>query len=162
MAEQFKHYTPSDFDKFDCVKISKVFYLSLIYLLRAYIAWVMSVSNMKDKVGIIEFLYPQPSLFYLNLLSGSVGLFILVLLSLRRPDAKPWVKTVWPKSRVIILLALAFDWTVCAYGFWVSQIISTELFVIQSFFIIAIASLCYTSKRMGLNLTEFPEPLPEK
>ena len=162
MSEQFKHYTPADFDKFDCVRVSKTFYFSLIYLLRAYIAWIMSVSNMQDRVGVIQFLYPDPHLFYLNLLSGSLGIFLVVVLSLRRPNAADWVKWAWSKSRVFIVLALTVDLLISCYGHFVLDLLSIRYLAIQLVIATLITVLCYQSKRVAINLSEFPEPVPEK
>lgn len=162
MSEQFRHLLPSDFDKYDCVKLSKVFYLSLFFLLRAYFAWVMSVTNMKDQVGIIQFLYPDPKLFYLNLFSGMFGLLLLVVLSLRKPDAPQWVKKIWPQSRAIIIMALLFDICVSFYGFQVISILPFNYFFAEVAICLLIIFLCFNSKKLSINLTEFPEPLPEK
>ena len=162
MPEQYRHLLPSDFDRYDCVKISKVFYLTLIYLLRAYIAWVMSVSNMQDRVGVIEFLYPDPHLFYLNLLSGMLGIFLLLLLSMRRPGASEWVQWFWPKSREVILVALGFDLLVRLSGYVVLALFSVEYLALQSIIMLIIMVSCYRSKRLALNLAEFPVAVPEK
>ncbi|WP_286267087.1 DUF2919 family protein [Thalassotalea atypica] len=162
MPEQYRHLLPSDFDRYDCVKISKVFYFTLIYLLRAYIAWVMSVSNMQDRVGVIEFLYPDPQLFYLNLLSGMLGIFLLFLLSMRRPEAPRWVLWFWPKSREVIVVALCFDLLVSAYGYITLALFSAEYLAIQATVTLLIITFCYRSKRLSLNLAEFPIAIPEK
>jgi len=161
MSEQFRDFLPSDFDKYDCVKLSKVFYLALLFLLRAYFAWVMSVTNMKDQVGIIQFLYPDPQLFYLNLLSGVFGLVLLVMLSLRKPDAPKWVKKLWPQARFIIILALLFDIGVSLYGLQLA-ILPFDYFFAEVAVCLLIIFLCFNSKKLSINLTEFPEPLPEK
>ncbi len=162
MSQEFQHYTPSDFDKYDCVKISKVFYLALIYLLRAYLAWVMSVTNMQDKEGILQILYPEPHLFYLNLVSGALGLFLLVVLSLRRPEPAKWVMSVWPKSRMLLIIALCFDLMVSFYGYWYLNLVSESLIFIQVILASVIVIMCFKSKRLAINLSEFPEPIPEK
>lgn len=162
MTKQFQHYTPSDFDKFDCVKISKVFYFALIYLLRAYLVWLMSVTNMQDREGILQVLYPEPQLFYLNLLSGMPGLFLLVVLSLRRPEPPNWVARFWPKSRVLLLSALSFDLMISFYGYLALDLISDMLILLQVICAITIAYFCFKSERLAINLSEFPEPMPEK
>lgn len=162
MSQQFQHYTPADFDKYDCVKISKVFYLALIYLLRAYLAWLMSVTNMQDREGVLQILYPEPHLFYLNLFSGALGLFLLVVLSLRRPNPPSWVSWAWPKSRVLLLIALSFDLMVSFYGYSTLNLVSDTLIFTQVLCALTIAILCFKSKRLEINLSEFPEPMPEK
>ena len=162
MAEQFKHFTVSDFDRFDCVKLSKTLYLSIAYLLRGYLVWMMSVTNLNDKVGIIEWIYPDPKLFYLNLVSGSLGLFVVFLVSLRRPNASDWVKTVWPHTLKIVLAALVLDSFIVFIGYYKWQLIGMDVMLVQLLIALIVAIPCLLSKRLRLNLAEFPEPLPEK
>jgi len=162
MAEQFKYYSVNDFDRYDCVRLSKIFYLSLAFILRGYLVWLMTITNFNDKTSIIAFIYPDISLFYLNLVSGSLGLFILLLMSLRRPNAKSWVKYIWPKTRILLILALTLDVLAIsvAYVFW--QLADISAVVGQISIAVLCVLLCVKSKRLSLNLKEFPEPLPEK
>ncbi len=158
----YKNYTINDFDKFDCLKLSKGVYLLLIYVLRAYIVWLMSVTNFKDRVATIAWVYPETSLFYLSLFSGALGVFFVFVLSLRRPDAASWVKYCWQHSREILACALIFDWLVnmSAYYFW--QMLSLPYLVGQSGISIVLLLFCCLSTRFKINTQEFPEKLPEK
>ena len=162
MSEQFKHFSVGDFDRFDCVKISWVYYIVLGFLLRGYVVWLMSVTNFNDRVGVISWIYPEPKLFYLNLCSGAIGLFVLLLLSLRRPDAANWVQIAWPKARLFLIVAIVFDIMINAvgYGFW--QLTSLMAFSAQTIIGLFLILLCFISQRMKLNLAEFPQPMPEK
>ena len=162
MAEQFKNYSVNDFDKFDCVRLSKTFYLALVFLLRGYVVWLMSVTNFKNTTGIIQTIYPDPTLFYLNLVSGCLGLFVLLMMSLRRPEAAPWVKKCWPHTLTIILIALAIDAAIVAIGYSVFQLTTFSGMLIQVIGSVACGIICLFSKRLKINLQEFPEPLPEK
>jgi hypothetical protein len=59
VPSSYKKYTVEYFDSYDCLKLSKPFYLVLLFVLRGYIVWLMSVTNMRDKVGIIQWIYPD-------------------------------------------------------------------------------------------------------
>ena len=91
-TNSYANYLPKHFDNFDCLKLAPGIYFILLFILRAYIIWIMSVTNMRDHVGFIQWIYPQTALFYLNLVSGVIGLFIVLILSLRRPTASSWVR----------------------------------------------------------------------
>ncbi|REL26715.1 DUF2919 family protein [Thalassotalea euphylliae] len=162
MVEQFKHYSVSDFDRFDCVKLSKTIYLALAFLLRGYLVWMMSVTNFNDRVGVIQSIYPDPKLFYLNLASGSLGLLVVLLVSLRRPNASGWVKRAWPYTLNVIIVALIIDSLIIFAGFYWWQLTDLATMLIQLALALCVALLCLRSKRLKLNLAEFPEPLPEK
>ncbi|MDP7591663.1 MAG: DUF2919 family protein [Litorilituus sp.] len=151
-----------DFDNYDCLKLSKCFYLTLLFILRGYIVWLMSVTNMRDRVSIIEWIYPQTSLFYLSLISGAVGLFVLLIISLRRPGASYWVQVSWRYCRLILVAALVFDFSthVLAYLYW--QLVTIPWLIGQAVITFALIGLCYSSERLHLNLIEFPQKLPKK
>jgi len=162
VAHSYHGYSVEDFDKFDCLKLSKFFYLVLLFVLRGYLVWLMSVTNMRDRVGLMQWLYPEMSLFLLSLLSGTIGLFVLLVISLRRPNAYPWVERVWPYSRTLLVIALTFDFTVSVFGFFYWQLLSLSWLIGQGIIVLALIKLCFTSERMNINLAEFPQALPEK
>lgn len=72
MSHLYRRYSVEDFDKFDCLKLSKLFYLVLLFVLRGYLVWLMSVTNMRDRVGLMQWLYPEMNLFLLSLFSGAI------------------------------------------------------------------------------------------
>lgn len=161
MSHKFAHYTPSDFDNYDCVKVSKVIYLILIFVLRGYLVWLMSVSNLRDKVGVIQWIYPEPSLFYLSLLSGSLGLFVLLVLCLRKPAASDWVTHSWQYIRAILMAALVFDLIINIFGHFYWQLQSTGWLFVNISIVIGFSLFLYKSERVQININEFPEKLPE-
>lgn len=162
MAVQYANLTPADFDKFDCVKISKGIWLILAFILRGYVIWAMSVTNMQDRVGTIQLIYPDPKLFYLSLASGAVGIFVAFVLALRRPNAANWVKACCRQLRTILIVALLFDVCVNLAGVYWWNLQSFNGLLINT--VIAIVSTLFlcVSKRVKINLAEFPETLPEK
>jgi hypothetical protein len=162
MPKKYQEYSIEDFDKFDCLKLSKRFYFVLAFVLRGYFVWLMSVTNMKDRVATMQWIYPETSLFFLSLISGALGLFVVALISLRRPNAANWIKTLWPYSRILLIAALIFDFSIniVAYVYW--QLSSVSWLAYQGLIVLVLIILCFTSKRMQINLIEFPQTLPEK
>ncbi len=162
VRNKYQEYSINDFDKFDCLKLSKRFYLVLLFVLRGYLVWLISVTNMKDRVATIQWIYPEKSLFFLSLISGLIGLFVVLIISLRRPDAPLWIVKLWPHSRRLIILALLFDLIINLLGFFYWQLTSITWLIGQAIVVVALIACCYSSKRMQINLTEFPQTLPEK
>ena len=153
----YAEYSIGDFDKHDCLKISQSIYLILLFVLRGYIVWIMSVTNMKDRVSIIEFVYPDPKLFYFSLFSGMAGLFVVFLLALRRPDASLWVQKIWPHSRKVILFALLFDLLITMLGFWFWQLFSAVELLLHIAVVTGLTVYLFKSQRFCINLMEFPQ-----
>ena len=161
-AKNYQQYSVEDFDHYDCLKLSKRFYLVLLFVLRGYLVWLMLVTNMRDRISIISWIYPETSLFYLSLISGTVGLFVVLIISLRRPEAGNWIQISWKHSRKILIAALLFDLLTHGIGFFYWQLISVELLMMQTIVIIGLIALCYSSERFKINLAEFPQKIPEK
>ena len=161
MPSRYKEYSIEDFDKFDCLKLSRIFYLVLLFVLRGYFIWLISVTNMKDRVATMQWVYPETNLFFLSLASGTIGLFVIFIISLRRPEAYNWVTKFWPHSRTLLIFALFFDLMVNLVGYFYWQLTSISWLISQTVIVIAFTLLCFKSKRMQINLTEFPQKLPE-
>ncbi|XQW86372.1 DUF2919 family protein [Thalassotalea piscium] len=159
--QRFAQYQPSDFDQFDCVKMSKYFYLLLTLILRGYIVWIMSVTNFNNKVGVIEWIYPDPLLFYISLLSGIIGLFVVLIMSMRRPDAPNWVKKCWRNIREFFVVALCFDWIVNVGAYFYDILYTLPLIILHGGLVIVALFFLYTNQRIQINIEEFPEKLPE-
>ncbi len=162
MSTKYQHYSIEDFDKFDCLKLSKRFYLVLAFVLRGYLIWLMSVTNMKDRVATMQWIYSEKNLFFVSLVSGVIGLLVVVIISLRRPNAPSWVKVIWPYTRVMLVVALVFDFIINLLVFFYWQLTSLPWLISQGLIVIGLITLCFTSKRMHINLVEFPQTLPEK
>jgi uncharacterized membrane protein len=161
-AKYYANFLPKHFDNFDCLKLAPGIYLILLFVLRAYIVWIMSVTNMRDHVGIIQWIFPQTSLFYLNLASGALGLFIVLVLSLRRPNAASWVRSSWKKCDVLLIIALIFDLLITLLGYFVWQLQSMSWLLVHGTLVVGAITYILLSKRFAINLAEFPEELPEK
>ncbi|NQZ89183.1 MAG: DUF2919 domain-containing protein [Colwellia sp.] len=161
VKHNYSDYSVQDFDNFDCLKVSKWVYLSLVFILRGYVVWLMSVTNMKDRVGIIQWIYPETSLFYLSLGSGAFGVFIVLVLSLRRPKANNWIKRSWSNMKGIIILALFFDLIISVCGFFYWHLLSLTWLITQAIIVVGLIIMLNVSKRFRINIAEFPEPLPE-
>ena len=161
-AKYYANFLPKHFDNFDCLKLAPGIYLILLFVLRAYIVWIMSVTNMRDHVGIIQWIFPQTSLFYLNLASGALGLFIVLVLSLRRPNAASWVRSSWKKCDVLLIIALIFDLLITLFGYFVWQLQSMSWLLVHGTLVVGAITYILLSKRFAINLAEFPEELPEK
>lgn len=158
---QYKQYSVNDFDIFDCLKISNYFYLVLFYILRGYIVWILSVTNMRDRIGTIQWIYPDKNIFFLSLVSGGLGLFVVLILSMRKPGAAEWVQCLWPHARTLLVIALLFDLLVNFISFLYWQLISPTWLLSQAVISMTFIVICYTNKRIKINLAEFPQKLPK-
>lgn len=153
----YARFSPKDFDKYNCVNISFGFYVMLAFILRGYLVWIMSVTNLQDKVGFLAWIYPEKPLFYLSLFSGGIGWFIVLLLSLRRPDAPLWVKKFWGRCHWILIGALIFDFVCTFLGFILAHKITSSTVITHTIIVLVCIIYIIKNQRFKLNLREFPE-----
>lgn len=154
-------YSIKDFDKNNCLKLFIGFYLLLAFLLRGYVVGVLSLSNLRDKLSLIQWFYPESSLFYLSLVSGIPGLLLLLLMFSRKPTASAWVKSLWPKflllSSMVIIIDLSFYWGL----YLVNDLGKSSWLIAQTLIAISLVLMCKLNARAKINLSEFPEVIPQ-
>lgn len=105
-----------DFDFEGRVKVPVGFYLMLVYLLRGYFIWIMSLTHRDNPGLIISLIYPQPSFFYSAMLIGIPSLFGYVLFLSKGRLFNRFETMVWPAFYWFIALGCALDLSVQGLG----------------------------------------------
>ncbi|WP_371186015.1 DUF2919 family protein [Thalassotalea maritima] len=156
MQHPLARYSVKDFDNFDCLKLSWFYYAILLYLIKGYAVALLSFSNMRDKLALIKYVYPDPQALYMALVTGIPGLILFILLMARRPSAGEWLKKLWPRYYGVLVVAVCGDFFVqAALCFWWQMITLNVLvaqFIVASILLVA----CRFDHRARYNLTEFP------
>lgn len=98
-----------DFDFDGKVKIPLGYYCVLLYLLRAYALWVVSLTYRDDPTLILSLIYNDSRSFFYSLMIGIPAIFTFTLFSLKSQKEKPWFINLWNKQRNVLMLALALD-----------------------------------------------------
>jgi hypothetical protein len=155
----YSGFTFKDFNQFDCLKLSLGIYAILAFVTRGYIVWIMSITNMKNQTDTIAMIFPDPRIFYLSLVSGVLGLFVILVISLRRPSAAAWVKYCWKHIRIFLLFTLAVNLIVSIWGYAYLSLLSFSWLLSQVFISLVFVIFLYTSQRVKLNIQEFPEDI---
>lgn len=155
------NYTIKDFDKYNCVKLSFSYYLILLYLLRGYAIGMASLANLKDKLSLIQWFYPDSSMFYLSLLFSVPNLILLYVVIARKPDSPQWLKVLWQKVLPFSVLLVSIDLLI----YWGQYLLVTQgslhRLLIQTAVAVSILLYCTLSARAKLNRLEFPEHIEE-
>ena len=155
------NYSINDFDKHNCLKLSYLFYFILTFLLRGYVVGILSLSNLRDKLSLIQWVYSDSSLFYLSLATGLPGLVLLLLLFSRRPNASKPVKTIWRHFLLLCTIVVVIDLTF----YWGQYLLFAQgklnWLVTQTVVGIGLVFFAKRSKRFHINLHEFPEEIDD-
>lgn len=162
MKDSFAHYSIKDFDKYNCLKLSFSFYFILLYLLKGYAIGLVSLSNFKDKVSVIQWFYPDSSMFYLSLLIGAPGLFLMFVIFQRKPEAANWIKQLWSRIYWVIITLVIVD-TLIYWGLFIlMQLGEFQFLMIQTLFAFLFTLYFMRSHRAKINRQEFPEKIPDE
>ncbi|NMP16743.1 DUF2919 family protein [Thalassotalea sp. Y01] len=162
MTHPFSQFSVKDFDKHNCLKISIWYYLALAFLVKGYVVALLSLSNMRDKLGFIRYVYPDPQVFYTSLLVGLPGLLLFALLMARRPNAANWVQRIWPRFYWLVAIAMLIDmaltWGMYALLGWGDS----RQALIQTALAILLLVILKRDRRANINLQEFPELIEQE
>ena len=100
-----------DFDFEGRLKVPLGFYLGIVYLLRGFIIWIISLTYSDDRSLLIGLIYSNVSLFGLTVLTGLPALFTFLLFTLKKQNQKAWYQSIWSVQRQVLLIALFVDLT---------------------------------------------------
>lgn len=154
-------YSINDFDKHNCLKLSFIFYFILAFLLRGYVVGILSLSNLRDKLSLIQWVYSDSSLFYLSLATGIPGLLLLIVVFSRKPNASNWVEKLWCKFLVLSSIAVCIDLSF----YWGQRVLfgmgKLDWLIAQTVVGIGLLILAKKSKRVKINLAEFPQEIDD-
>lgn len=98
-----------DFDFEGKVKVPVGFYLVMLYLLRGYITWVISLTYRDDPSLLLSLVYSESHFFYLSMLVGFPAVFVQTLFALKKQNQKAWYKSLWGKTYWLLAVALLVD-----------------------------------------------------
>lgn len=162
MHHPFAKYSIKDFDKYNCLKLSFSFYFILLYLLKGYAIGMVSLSNFKDKLSVIQWFFPDSNLFYLSLLFGVPGLFLMYVIFQRKPDTATWVKRLWRRIYWLALALIIID-SLIYWGLYLLWHLGEFTFLVsQSILALLVTTYFSKSHRAKINRQEFPEPIPDE
>lgn len=99
-------YPISHYDQQGDLKPPLWFYLSLIFLARTWVIWIMSLTIRPDGGKILALFYPLKANFLLGLASG--GFAVLLFLIAHRKQNR-WLAPIWHRGRSLLLLATLID-----------------------------------------------------
>lgn len=154
-------YSFKDFDKYNCLTLSFSYYAILLFLLKGYAIGIVSLSNFKDKLTVIQWFYPESELFYLSLLTGVPGLFLMYIIFQRKPGASQFIKSIWNHIGYVCTALVLIDFMIYWSLFYFKQIGQFNWLLGQTCFGILATVYCLKSVRAMINRHEFPEAIPE-
>lgn len=99
-----KNYSPEDYNKHLCLKPSFGLYLTLVFGIKDFLLIILPVlASFKSKSTSLDYLADlvQPEMFIADL----IVLVVWLALFNRNPNSKAVWKNIWPKGRLMLIVA---------------------------------------------------------
>lgn len=96
----FAHY-----DKYGCLRPPLGLYLSLAFLLRGYLVWIVALSFRQDSARLLSLFYPDKTSFVTALVVGVPALITAAVISLRRAGMPKWIELSWSHIPKFLLIS---------------------------------------------------------
>ncbi len=153
-----RHYDISRYDKNLCLKPSISMWLISLFLLRPYLVLVLSVVNRKDRMALIELVYPDRLGMSLGALAG-IPAAILVYAWLRRaPGATGFVRKAWLRGRMLLTISALGNLALVSAPLWTGRhhVMSVTGWI-QTGILLVILFVLYASPYIRDCFADFPE-----
>ncbi len=98
-----KQYPFSAYDKYLCLKPDFSIWLVLAFLLRPYVVVLLSITNRRDTMGLINLVYSDRLAMILAAIAAIPAIFVVYAFIKRVPDAPDKVRRIWQHGRELLL-----------------------------------------------------------
>lgn len=105
-----------DFDLDGKLRVPIGYNLTLLYLLRGYVLWVVSLTYSEDRSLILSLVYPSHTLFVFTLLVGLPALIAFFLLALKSFVKSKGYQLIWQSMPILVVGSLILDVTIQGWG----------------------------------------------
>ena len=112
------YHAISCYDKNLCLKPDATMWLIFLFLSRAYVILILSIVNMSDRTGLIDLVYPDRLTMSLGALAGIPTALLVYAWVKRTPGAPPYVRNIWGKGRVFLVVSALLNACVVFVPFW--------------------------------------------
>jgi len=158
-------YTPSDYDKYLCLKPSFGLYLALVFGIKDFLLIILPIlASFKSKSTSLDYLAElvQPEM----LIADLIVIVVWLALFNRNPESKVIWKNIWSKGRLMLIVAFGLHAAILLveqfYGLNASanwqrglDLKVVYLFIVNIIFLVNLL----TSQRIRETFADWPEPL---
>jgi len=100
-----KKYPFSAYDKYLCLRMSPLMWLTMLFLARPYVIFIISVANRRDRMGILELFHGEPSMGLLGAVAGIPAAILALAWTRRQPDAPAIVQRTCHAGKHLLVLS---------------------------------------------------------
>jgi len=157
-----KFHPISSYDKYVSLKVSRTMWLTIIFLLRPYLILFASVTNRKDKMLLINIFYSDRLAMSLAAVAGIPAALLVYAWVKRNPDASSFVRQVWKRGRLLLVISAALSAFVVFVPLWLGTVHKVTEYGWGQFFIsLLIVIVVYRSQYIKDCFSDWPEKQEE-
>jgi peptidoglycan biosynthesis protein MviN/MurJ (putative lipid II flippase) len=94
----------------------------LLFLLRPYIVLILSMVNMSDHTGLVDYVYPNKLAMSLGALAGIPAALLVYVWIKRKPGAPQAARKIWARGRAFLGASALLNACVQFVPFWIGAV----------------------------------------
>ena len=106
MDQKLKTYPSFAYDEHFCIKIGIGLWIVMLFLLRPYLAMLLSFANTSDPTELIDLVFDTRRALALQAVAALPAMMLFVAYSRRRPAAGAAVRWIWHRGKTLLILSV--------------------------------------------------------
>lgn len=102
-------YLPSDYDNNFALKLNLTAWIIIAYIMRHFVVYIASVSNRKDRFGLLNMLYPDHTWALIGAIASIPTIVLLIAWVKRTPHAGRIIRHIWQLGRGLLTASLLLN-----------------------------------------------------
>jgi len=133
-------------------------WLIFLFLLRPYVVFIGSVTNMTDRMMIINLFYSDKLILSLGAFASIPAALLVYALTRRNPDAPPFIKRVWSNGRILLAVSAILNAFIVFAPQWLGKAHKLTAFGWGQFlFSLLVVLILYKSQYIKDCFDDFPD-----
>ena len=156
-------YSFSDYDRQLCLKFNDTLWIILVFLLRPYLISIASLANRKDKMGVINFFYPDKTSLVMGILAGLPAALVIFAWMRKKPDAASVIRKIWHRGRELLAASALLNAMIVLVPYLIGRVHRIDAIGwVQLAVSVSIIPVVYFSAYIRDCFADYPKEQPEE
>ena len=154
-------YEISDYNSHLSLKVNAMMWCIILFLMRPFLVAVFSITNRKDRMGMINFVYDDKLSMSLSAYAALPVILLMYAFIKRSPGATDFVKRVWVNGQHLLATTAVLHIIIISAPLWMQNLtLLSNVAMLQVALSFLIIVMVYRTDYIKDCFNDFPE-LPE-